>query len=94
MSTTDENKNKYNSDSTVDPVEDWGISDGSVNQAIQSYLRDLGKIPRLTTEEREALTLDDVRTFFYPRTDAEIAEYISKNARPDNILDNVKWIEF
>ncbi|MBE6403334.1 MAG: sigma-70 family RNA polymerase sigma factor [Lentisphaerae bacterium] len=55
MSTTDENKNKYNSDSTVDPVEDWGISDGSVNQAMQSYLRDLGKIPRLTTEEREAL---------------------------------------
>lgn len=45
-------------------------------------------------EEREALTLDDVRTSFYPRTDAEIAEYISKNARPDNILDNVKWIEF
>lgn len=48
----------------------------------------------ILAEEREALTLDDVRTSFYPRTDAEIAEYISKNARPDNILDNVKWINF
>jgi len=48
----------------------------------------------ILAEEREALTLDDVRTSFYPRTDAEIAYYISKNARPDNILDNVKWINF
>ena len=45
-------------------------------------------------DEREALTLDDVRTSFYPRTDAEITDYIRKNAKPDNILDNVKWIEF
>ena len=48
----------------------------------------------ILADEREALTLDDVRTSFYPRTDAEIAYYISKNARPDNILDNVKWINF
>lgn len=48
----------------------------------------------ILAEEREALTLDDVRTSFYPRTDAEIMDYIRKNAKPDNILDNVKWIEF
>lgn len=48
----------------------------------------------ILAEEREALTIEDVRTSFYPRTDAEIAYYISKNARPDNILDNVKWINF
>lgn len=48
----------------------------------------------ILAEEREALTLDDVRTSFYPRTDAEITDYIRKNAKPDNILDNVKWIEF
>ena len=57
MSTTDENKNKYNTTSNEDPFDEWGISDGSVNQAMQCYLRDLGKIPRLTTEEREALKL-------------------------------------
>ena len=48
----------------------------------------------ILAEEREALTIEDVRTSFYPRTDTEIAYYISKNARPDNILDNVKWINF
>ena len=55
MSTTDENKNKYNTSSGGDFFDDWGISDGSVSQAMQSYLRELGKIPKLTPEEREAL---------------------------------------
>lgn len=48
----------------------------------------------ILAEEREALTLDDVRTTFYPRTDAEITDYIRENAKPDDILDNVKWINF
>ena len=55
MSTTDENKNKYNTSSGGDFFDDWGISDGSVSQAMQSYLRELGKIPKLTPEERDAL---------------------------------------
>jgi len=48
----------------------------------------------ILAEEREALTLDDVRTTFYPRTDAEITDCIKENAKPDDILDNVKWINF
>lgn len=48
----------------------------------------------ILADEREALTLDDVRTTFYPRTDAEITDYIRENAKPDDILDNVKWINF
>lgn len=48
----------------------------------------------ILAEEREALTLDDVRTTFYPRTDAEITDHIRENAKPDDILDEVKWINF
>ena len=38
-----------------DPVGDWGGFDGSVNQALQGYLRALGRLPRLTAEEQTAL---------------------------------------
>jgi RNA polymerase primary sigma factor len=34
---------------------EWGGFDGSVSQALQSYLRELGKLPRLTAEEQTAL---------------------------------------
>ena len=50
-------------------------------------------------EEREALTIEDVRTSLLPvnrvpLTDDEIIEYISKNAQPDEIVDGVMWIMF
>ena len=35
---------------------DWGGFDGNVNQALQSYLREIGSIPRLTPEEQAALS--------------------------------------
>lgn len=34
---------------------DWGGFDGTVNQAMQRYLRELGQIPSLTVEEQQAL---------------------------------------
>ena len=55
MSTAGENQNKFNNASADDYSDNWGISDGSVNQAMQSYLRELGQIPRLTPEEQDAL---------------------------------------
>lgn len=55
MSTAGENQNNFNSTSAGDYSDSWGISDGSVNQAMQSYLRELGQIPRLTPEEQDAL---------------------------------------
>ena len=55
MSTSEANPNKYNAESAGSYSDSWGISDGSVNQAMQSYLRELGQIPRLTPEEHEAL---------------------------------------
>ena len=38
-----------------DVAGDWGGFDGSVNQALQSYLRELGQLPKLSTEELAAL---------------------------------------
>ena len=55
MSKAEENQNQFNADAAGDYSDNWGISDGSVNQAMQSYLRELGQIPRLTPEEHEAL---------------------------------------
>ena len=34
---------------------DWGIFDGNVSQALQSYLRELGKLPKMTADELYAL---------------------------------------
>ncbi|MBE6381121.1 MAG: sigma-70 family RNA polymerase sigma factor [Lentisphaerae bacterium] len=36
---------------------DWGSFDGSVNQSLQRYLRELGQLPRMTPEEQSALGL-------------------------------------
>ena len=40
---------------TGDVVGDWGGFDGNVNQALHSYLRALGNLPRLSAEEQFAL---------------------------------------
>ena len=55
MSNSEENKSNFNTTRTGDYSESWGFSDGSVNQAMQRYLRELGQIPRLTPEEQDAL---------------------------------------
>lgn len=53
----------------------------------------------ILAEEREALTIEDVRMSLLPinrapLTDDEIIEYISKNAQPDEIVEGVMWIMF
>ena len=55
MSNTEENKNNFSTGQTGDYSDNWGFSDGSVNQAMQQYLRELGQIPRLTPEEQDSL---------------------------------------
>lgn len=51
----------------------------------------------ILAEEREPITLEDVRMSLIrrdPPTDEEIVEYIRKNAQPDDILDDVMWLVF
>lgn len=53
----------------------------------------------ILAEEREALTIEDVRMSLLPinsnpLTDDEIIEYIDKNAQPDEMVDSVTWITF
>lgn len=53
----------------------------------------------ILAEEREPITLEDVRTSLLPvnrvpLTDKEINEFIRKNAQPDNIVDGVSWLVF
>ena len=45
-----------------DLYDDWGGFDGTVNQALQSYLREIGNIPRLTAEEQAALSQQILQT--------------------------------
>lgn len=56
MSTQTEKKMMPSSAETGgDVAGDWGGFDGSVNQALQSYLRELGQLPKLSAEELAAL---------------------------------------
>lgn len=53
----------------------------------------------ILAEEREALTIEDVRMSLLPinrapLTDSEIVEHINKNAQPDEMVDGVMWIRF
>lgn len=51
----------------------------------------------ILAEEREPITLEDVRTSLLCRdlpTDDEIVEYIRDNAQPDNIVDSLSWLVF
>lgn len=53
----------------------------------------------ILAEEREALTIEDVRMSLLPinrtpLTDNEIIEHINKNAQPDEMVDGVMWIRF
>lgn len=57
MNSAEERANKnITPDFQGDVSGDWGGFDGNVNQALQSYLREIGSIPRLTPEEQAALS--------------------------------------
>ena len=49
-------KNYTNNRQTTDVLDDWGGFSGNVNQALQSYLRELGQLPRMTPEAQNILS--------------------------------------
>ena len=55
MSSVQEKSAEHSERLTGNESGDWGGFEGSVNQALQSYLRELGKLPKLSAEEQTAL---------------------------------------